>query len=94
MIYIYKKIIGQRQIIREEIRKRPTLKYKKENWVFLKRNLKRKNRFSQILNHKFWKLFRIKKRINEYFYELELFRLMKIYSIFNIYRLKKIHKKH
>ena len=46
MIRIYNKIIGQQQIIRKEIRKKPTLKYKKENWIFLKRNLERKNRFS------------------------------------------------
>ena len=31
MIYIYNKIIGQRQTTRKEIRKRTVLKYKKEN---------------------------------------------------------------
>ena len=31
MIYIYNKIIGQRQIVREETREKPTLEYKKEN---------------------------------------------------------------
>ena len=48
MIYIYNKIIKQRQVAREETRERPVPEYKKENWIFLKRNLERKNRLSQI----------------------------------------------
>ena len=61
MIRIYNKIIGQKQVIRKEIREQTTPKYKKENWIFLKKNLKRKNRLSQILDHKYWKPFRIKR---------------------------------
>ena len=46
MIYIHNKIIKQKQTIREETRERPILEYKKENWIFLKRNSGKKNRFN------------------------------------------------
>ena len=53
MIYIYNKIIRQRQELYEKIRGHTTLEYKKESWIFLKRNLERKNRSSQTLNYKY-----------------------------------------
>ena len=53
MIRIHNKIIEQKQVTREETREGPTPKYKKGNWIFLKRNFERKDRLSQILNHKY-----------------------------------------
>ena len=46
MICIYNKITRQRQELRKKTREHVILKYKKENQIFLKRNLKRKNRSS------------------------------------------------
>ena len=53
MIRVYNKIIKQRQTVQKETREKPILEYKIENQIFLKRNLGRKNRLSQILNHKY-----------------------------------------
>ena len=92
MIRIHNKIIRQKQVIRKKTREQTVPEYEKGNWVFLKRNSERKDRSSQIFDHKYWKLFQIKKQVNEYSYELDLSRSIKIYLIFEIYRLKKVHK--
>ena len=92
MICIYNKIIEQRQGLRKEIRGHTISKYRKESWVFLKRNSRKKDRLSQILDHKYWSPFRIKKQVNKHFYKLNLSNSIKIYFIFDTYRLKEVYK--
>ena len=91
MIHIHNKIIEQRQTIREETRESSTSEYKRGNWVFLKRNSERKDRSSQTLDHKYWGSFQIKRQVNEYFYELDLSKSMKVHPIFGTHRLKIAH---
>ena len=59
--------------------------------IFLQRNIKIK-KSSEKLNHKKLKSFKISKKKESLNYELELFKIMRIYSTFHVSLLKKVNQ--
>ena len=74
------------------VRRQKTSQFKKKKKVFLlRRNIKIK-RSSEKLNHRKLKSFKISKKKKSLNYELELFKIMRIYSTFHVSLLKKVNQ--
>lgn len=85
--------LKERQIteIEKKERKLSVSEYQTSDWIYLSRREERKDRSNQSLNHRWWGLFKIKRHTNLQNVEFELFKQMKIYSIINVYNIKKYY---
>ena len=75
-----------------DVRRQKTSQFKKKKKVFLlRRNIKIK-RSSEKLNHRKLRSFKISKKKESLNYELELSKIMRIYSTFHVSLLKKVNQ--
>lgn len=66
----------------------PVPEYKENDWVYLQRRKRRKNRPSISLDHRWWRLFRIKRRTGPQNVELDLLEQIKIHPVVNVSSIK------
>ena len=93
MIKENNKRVKERQVQRENERGNLVFNYQKRQWIYLDVKNVRKDRLNKKLDHKYWGLFQVKEKINNYSYKLKLSRSMRIHLIFNTNRLKSYYEK-
>lgn len=87
--------IHQEELKDDELEKNknghPVPEYKQNDWIYLKRRKKRKDRSSRSLNYRWWRSFKIKRRTDLQDVELILSQKTKIHSIVNVCNIKQYH---